>query len=247
MDSGLRARIEEVRVRIARASGRFGIDPSAIILVAATKSVPPEIVNEAIDAGISHIGENIIQDAREKFPKLKKVRKHMIGHLQSNKARDAVVLFDMIQTVDSIKLARKISDQFVPKDKWSIFREGEKLDEAKKQNKIMPILVEVKTDNTKPYGIPPNEVENFLNEMRVFEGVEAQGLMTVGPLFANPEDSRGVFKKMKKLFDEMADADIPNVEMKYLSMGMSADYWIAVEEGANIVRVGTAIFGPRKG
>ncbi len=228
MDSGLRARIGEVRTKIAKASSRFGMDAGAIVLVAATKSVPPERVNEAIDFGVSHIGENVVQDAADKFPKLKEVKKHMIGHLQGNKARDAVQLFDMIQTVDSVKLARKISE------------------EAKKQNKIMPVLVEVKTDDSKPYGVPPGEVESFLNGIRALEGTEVQGLMTVGPLFENPEDSRGVFKKMKILFDGMVDADIPSVEIKYLSMGMSADYGIAIEEGANMVRVGTAIFGMRR-
>jgi len=229
MDSWLRERIEEVKAKIANASSRFGIGAGTIVLVAATKTVPAERVNEAVALGISHIGENVVQDAREKFPKINgAVTKHMIGHLQSNKARDAVQLFDMIQTVDSVKLARKISE------------------EAKKQNKTMPVLVEVKTDDSKPCGVPPGGIESFLHEMRALDGTEVRGLMTVGPLFENPEDSRGVFKKMKILFDEMVDADIPNMEMKYLSMGMSADYGIAVEEGANMVRIGSAIFGPRK-
>ncbi len=217
-----------VRRAIAEAAARSGRNPEAIVLVGVSKTFAPERIKEALDSGLADIGENRIQEAERKFPLFPDARKHFIGHLQGSKARKAVALCDMVQSVDSLKLAEKIS--------------GAALETGKR----MPVLVEVLTDDKKHFGIRACELENFLKCASRFEGIKIQGLMTIGPLFDNPEKARPVFRGMKKLFDSLAAKEIPHVEMRYLSMGMSGDFAAAIEEGANMVRVGTAIFGERK-
>lgn len=204
--------------------------PNGVELVAATKTRSIEEILEAISAGIKIIGENYVQEAESKFKIIgKRVKWHMIGHLQTNKVKKAVEIFDLIETVDSFKLAGEI-------DK-----------EAKKKGIIFPVFIEVNSAKEKQKsGVFPENVEKLIDEISIFENIKVEGLMTMGPFVENPEDIRPYFKLTRELFDKLKKKSFPNVEMKYLSMGMTDTWKIAVEEGANIIRVGTGIFGPRK-
>ncbi len=204
--------------------------PENVILLAATKQRTIEEIEEAIECGIKVIGENYVQEAEKKFEKIgRKVRWHMIGHLQTNKVKKAIEIFDMIETVDSFKLAKEI-------DK-----------EAKKRNIIFPVLIEVNSGKEiQKSGVLPEDLEKLIYEISKLENIKVEGLMTMGPLLNNPEDIRPYFKLTKELFDKLKNLSYPNVEMKYLSMGMTDTWKIAIEEGANIIRIGTGIFGPRR-
>jgi pyridoxal phosphate enzyme (YggS family) len=204
--------------------------PEGVELVAAAKTRTPEEILEAVEAGIKIIGENYVQEAREAFNLVgHRAKWHFIGHLQTNKAKKAVELFDMIETVDSLKLAREIDKR------------------CKTIDKIMPILVEINSGREpQKFGIFPEEAESFIKEITPFVNLKVKGLMTMGPDFGDPEKARPYFIETRKAFEKIKSLDIPNAEMKYLSMGMTNSYQIAIEEGANIVRIGTKIFGPRE-
>ncbi|HOL21925.1 MAG TPA: YggS family pyridoxal phosphate-dependent enzyme [bacterium] len=204
--------------------------PEGVILVAATKTRSVEEIREAIDAGIRIIGENYVQEAEEKFKQIgRQVRWHMIGHLQRNKVEKALNIFDCIETVDSFNLAREI-------DKY-----------AGKKGIIFPVLIEINSGREpQKSGVMPEDVEKLIAEISQLKNIRVEGLMTMGPLVKNPEDIRPYFKLTKGIFDKIKEKNLPNVEMKYLSMGMSDTWKIAIEEGANMVRIGTAIFGPRR-
>jgi hypothetical protein len=222
---GIKENLERIRREIA--SSARASNSGDIVLVGVSKTFPIDQVLQAVEAGLSDIGENRIQEAETKFPMLPNVRKHFIGHLQGNKVKKAVELCDMIQSVDSLKIAGRISEAAIA------------------TGKVMPVLAEVMTDKNKQFGILPDDLEDFLKTASKLEGIRILGLMTVGPHFESLEDSRPIFREMKKLFDGIKQGDIPNVEMRYLSMGMSSDFAIAIEEGANMVRLGKAIFGER--
>lgn len=196
-----------------------------VVLVGISKTFPLHAVKEAIKCGLGDIGENRIQEAETKFPHIPNARKHFVGHLQGNKVGKAIELFDMIQSVDSLGLAGKISEKGL------------------ESRKAMPVLVQVRTDDKKQFGVPPEDLENFLHMVSHLKGIRIQGLMTIGPYFEKPEDSRPIFRQMRSLFVSIRGKNIPNVDMRYLSMGMSHDFGIAIEEGANMVRIGQAIFG----
>ena len=204
--------------------------PENIVLLVATKGRTVEEINEAIEAGIEIIGENYVQEAEKKFKIIgRKVKWHMIGHLQTNKVKKAIEIFDMIETVDSEKLAKEI-------DK-----------EAKKRNIVFPVLIEINSGREKQKsGVFPEDAEKLIYEISKYENIKIEGLMTMGPFVKNPEDIRPYFRLTKELFEKFKNLNLPNVEMKYLSMGMSETWKIAIEEGANIIRIGTAIFGPRR-
>lgn len=201
-----------------------------ITLVAVTKNVEPERIIEGIDAGIKIIGENRIQEAEEKFKFITKdVEKHLVGHLQTNKVKKALELFDLIQSVDSLHLAQEISKK------------------AKEKGKPAEVLIEVNTSGEpSKYGVKPEEVSNLVEEISRLENIKIKGLMTVGLFTEDIEKARPCFVKLRNLFENLKSPKKENVEMKYLSMGMSSDFEVAVEEGANMIRVGTAIFGPRR-
>ena len=203
--------------------------PDGVLLVAAAKTRTPEEILEAIEAGIQIIGENYVQEAERAYEVIgNRVKWHMIGHLQRNKVKKAVRIFDMIETVDSIGLAKEIDKQ------------------CKKIGKIMPVLVEINSgEEPQKSGVMPDEAIDLVKEISKFENIKVEGLMTMGPLLDDPEELRPYFRKTKELFEKIKEMNIPNVEMKYLSMGMSDSYKVAIEEGANIVRIGTKIFGPR--
>ncbi|MFA5389070.1 MAG: YggS family pyridoxal phosphate-dependent enzyme [Candidatus Omnitrophota bacterium] len=199
--------------------------PGYVELVAASKARRPEEILEAVDAGVRIFGENYIQEAEEKIGVIgRKVKWHFIGHLQKNKSAKAVALFDMIETVDSPEIAKAIN-----KASAAI-------------NKVMPILVEINSAREEnKSGVLPEKAANLIKDIAGLPNIKISGIMTMGPLLANPEDYRPYFRETKELFDRIRAKH----GIKYLSMGMSDSYPIAIQEGANIVRIGAAIFGPR--
>ncbi len=204
--------------------------PAGVDLVAAAKTRTPDEIRRAVDAGIRIIGENYVQEAEEAFAALGRIaRWHFIGHLQKNKVKKAVPIFDMIETVDSVKLAELID------------RECAKLD------KTMPVLIEVNSGREpQKSGVLPEEAERLIRDLSKISHIQVRGLMTMGPRFGDPELARPYFQETKRLFNRLSQLDLDNVEMRYLSMGMSNTYKIAIEEGANMVRIGTKIFGKRE-
>ncbi|MDD4874391.1 MAG: YggS family pyridoxal phosphate-dependent enzyme [Dehalococcoidales bacterium] len=204
--------------------------PDGVKLVAAAKSADIAVIMEAIKAGVEIIGENYLQEAEEAYKIIgKRVKWHYIGHLQRNKVKKAVTIFDMIETVDSIVLAREIDN------KCALI------------SKVMPVLVEVNSCcEEQKTGIPPDCTEDFIKEISNLDNIKVMGLMTMGPVAGKPEEARPYFALTKKVFDDINRLNISSVEMKYLSMGMTNSYKIAIEEGANIIRIGSKIFGQRK-
>lgn len=200
--------------------------PPHVTLVAAVKSRSPEEVNAAIQAGITCVGHNYVQEAERMTSILGRVAQwHMIGHLQRNKAKKAVRIFDMIQTVDSWRLAMAIE------------RSCETL------GKVIPVLVEINSGREpNKTGVLPEEADSLVRRLSELDHVRVQGLMTMGPRFGDPEDARPFFHATRKAFERISALDIPNVTMRILSMGMSNSYRVAIEEGATMVRVGSRIF-----
>jgi len=203
--------------------------PNGIELVAAAKTRTAEEVLAAIESGVKIIGENYVQEAERSYEVIgNKAKWHFIGYLQKNKVKKAVRLFDMIETVDSIDLAMEIDKR------------------CAQIGKIMPVLIEINSGREKQKsGVLPENAEPLVREISHLQNIKIMGLMTMGPRFGNPEDSRPYFVETKKIFDQVKKLNLPNVEMKYLSMGMTNSYKIALAEGANIVRIGTRIFGER--
>ena len=203
--------------------------PPEVVLVAAAKTRTLEEVEAAIQAGVTHIGYNYIQEALPIIQAIgSRVTWHMIGHLQRNKAKVAVQHFDMIETVDSWRLAQTLDRHCAT------------------MGKTMPILVEINSGReSNKTGVPPNDVDELVQQISTLEHLHVEGLMTMGPRFGNPEDSRPYFQATREAFERLAAKNLPNVTMRYLSMGMSNSYQIAIEEGANIVRIGTKLFGER--
>ncbi len=230
----MKKRIEQIKELMTRSAQRCDRNPDDIRLVAVSKKVSAERVREAIEEGVAIFGENYIQEARKKINSLTSldVSWHFIGHLQSNKAKYAVKLFELIHSVDSLKLARRLSQ------------------EAKKINKIQQILIQVNIgQDAVKSGISPAETGRLLKEIRRLENISVKGLMIMPPFFDDPQKSRPYFTTLKDLrnrFREELSIDAaPNISMEELSMGMTADFEVAIECGATIVRVGTAIFGAR--
>ncbi|MFH1519914.1 MAG: YggS family pyridoxal phosphate-dependent enzyme [Candidatus Omnitrophota bacterium] len=204
--------------------------PPGVELVAATKERSTAQIKEAMAGGVRIIGENYIKEAQEKFAILgSSIKWHLIGYLQKNKAVKAVKMFDMIETLDSLSLAAII-------DK-----------ECKKINKVMPVLIEVNSaGESQKQGLLIENVEPFVQKILQLTNLKPMGLMTMGPWLEQTEEIRPFFRKTKDLFIRIKDNYREKLEWIYLSMGMSTSYQIAIEEGANLVRLGTAIFGPRK-
>jgi pyridoxal phosphate enzyme (YggS family) len=203
--------------------------PENVELVAAAKARSSEEIEEAIKAGVKIIGENYIQEAQKTFETIGKgVKWHFIGHLQKNKVKKSVKIFDMIETVDSYLLAHEINER------------------CKQINKIMPILIEINSGREKQkFGIFPEDALDLVQEISPLPQIKIMGMMTMGPRLGNPEDSRPYFIETRKIFEKIKALNLPHVEMKYLSMGMTNSYQIAIEEKANMVRLGTLIFGER--
>jgi pyridoxal phosphate enzyme (YggS family) len=229
MESTVAANIVRVRNAIADAASRSGREASAVRLMAVTKTVDDERIMEAIAAGVDMIGESYVQEAKRKIEKMgRRLEWHMIGYLQSNKAKYAVRLFDMIHSVDRIELARELDRR------------------AKAVGNVMKILIEVNIsgEETKS-GVPYKDAMQLIREVASLDNLSVQGLMTMPPWFDDPEDARPYFVALRELRDRIIDENVNRIEMRELSMGMSGDYEVAVEEGATIVRVGRTIFGER--
>ena len=227
----LKQRLEQVRERIRRAAESCGRDASSVCLVAVSKTVAADTVREAIEAGVTILGENYVQEARDKFKALVQypVSWHFIGHLQSNKAKYAVRLFDLIHSVDSLKLARELDKQ------------------AAKVDKVQHILVQVNIsgEDTKS-GISADEAPGLIAEIGRLKNVGVKGLMTMPPYFYQPEKVRPFFAALRELRDRIKTQSLPDVSLDELSMGMTGDFEVAIQEGATLVRIGTAIFGDRR-
>jgi len=203
--------------------------PEGVELVAAAKARTPEEVLEAVQSRVRIVGENYVQEAEKAYESVgNKAKWHFIGHLQKNKVKKAVKIFDMIETVDSVEIAKEIDKK------------------CQQIGKVMPILIEVNSgEEEQKSGVSPRNAEQLIREVSSFKNINVMGLMTMGPRFGNPEDARPYFIKTRGIFDTIRRLNLPNVEMRYLSMGMTNSYQVAVEEGANIVRIGTRLFGER--
>jgi pyridoxal phosphate enzyme (YggS family) len=203
--------------------------PPGVTVVAAAKGRTSTEIEAAIEAGITCVGHNYVQDARHTIPPLRtKVRWHMIGHLQRNKVSKAIRLFDMIETIDSTQLAKALNKHCATVDI------------------VMPVLIEINSGREPAKtGVLPEEVGDLLPALVELKHIQVQGVMTMGPRFGDPEDARPFFQATREVFETLSTSKMPNFTMRYLSMGMSNTYQIAIEEGANIIRIGSAIFGSR--
>lgn len=199
------------------------------MLVGATKTRTPEEILEAVDAGLAVIGENYAQEAEEKAGILgSRVKYHFIGHLQRNKVRKLVAFVDMVETMDSVRLAEEINKR------------------CEAMGREMSVLIEINSGReSQKAGVLPEDAEALIREISQFPRVKIRGLMTMGPMFGDPENARPFFVETRRVFEEVRSKGIPEVDMRYLSMGMSNSYRVAIEEGANIVRIGTRLFGER--
>ncbi|HBM79822.1 MAG: YggS family pyridoxal phosphate-dependent enzyme [Clostridiales bacterium] len=225
----IKENIDTILEKVNRACEKSNRSSNEIKLIAVTKTVDINRILEALKCNIKSIGENKVQEMTEKYRHIGNMAEwHMIGHLQTNKVKHIIDKVSMIQSVDSLKLMNEINKR------------------CKDIDKVIDILIEINIgrESTK-YGIDPSDILNFIKEAPKYENIRVKGLMTVAPALANKEEVRPYFKEMKKIFDELKDLSIKNVEMKYLSMGMTGDFEIAVEEGSNMIRIGTGIFGPR--
>jgi pyridoxal phosphate enzyme (YggS family) len=214
---------------IGAAAVRAGQNPDEITLVAVSKTMPVGTIREAREAGQIDFGENRVQEAKRKIPEFSGwIRWHLVGHLQTNKARDAVALFNLIQSVDSIKVAEEIDRQ------------------AARIGKIQDVLVQVNTTGeSKKSGCRIEETEELCGRVARLDAVRLQGLMTIGPFVDDREPIRRAFRSLRTMYDRLGGTEWGRGRMKYLSMGMTDDFEIALDEGANMLRIGTAIFGPR--
>lgn len=224
----VRENLQLIRERIEKAAQRAGRKSEEVILIAVTKTVEVPRILEAIEAGVTHIGENKVQEAQKKIEEIGKgVTWHMIGHLQTNKVKQALELFQLIHSVDSLRLARELSEK------------------AKARRQKIDILIQVNVAGEESkFGFPLEGVEKSIEEISKLPSLVIKGLMTLPPQVEDPAMVRPYFRKLKELSEGLRN--IPQVEMKFLSMGMTNDFEVAIEEGANMVRIGTAIFGPRR-
>ena len=218
--------VNQLKARAAEKSGRTGED---VLLVAVTKLHDVDEINEAIDSGITDIGENKVQEIMNKYDRVKPVRWHLIGHLQTNKVKYIIDKVSMIHSVDSLKLAEEIDKR------------------AAQHGLTMDILIQVNSAmEESKFGITTEETEQMINDILAnCPNVRIRGLMCIAPFEDNPEDAGVYFEEVKKLYDEYGKIDHPNLDFKYLSMGMSNDFEVAIEAGSNLIRVGTMIFGAR--
>jgi hypothetical protein len=224
----IKERLEKIKSGIALSCAKTGRPPGEISILAATKSQPPEKILAAVSVGIAIFGENYLQEAEKKISEIgRNVQWHFIGHLQANKAKKAGQLFDMVQTVDSLKVAQKLDAA------------------SASENKVLPILIEVNIgEEPQKFGVLPAGVPEFVRSLSGLKNLEIRGLMCMPPQLP-AEQARLCFKKMSQIFLQLKSARQGNLNPKTLSMGMSGDFTVAVEEGSTMVRIGTALFGDR--
>jgi pyridoxal phosphate enzyme (YggS family) len=224
------ANVKMIRERIARCCERIGRDPVEVTLVAVAKTFPAETVREVVQAGVGDIGENYVQELQHKRDVLgdKGIRWHFVGHLQSNKARMVAPFAHLIHAVDSVALARELDRR------------------VREAGRVQDVLIEVNTTGEgSKFGVRPDGAASLVRSMRPFPNLRIAGLMTIGPFLPDPEGSRPMFRLLRELRDSIAAVPQDNVTMRHLSMGMTGDFEVAIEEGATIIRIGTAIFGHR--
>lgn len=225
----IKENIAEINAKKEEITARAGRPKEDVLLVAVTKTRAVEELNEAIEAGITDIGENKVQEIMDKFDYVKPVRWHMIGHLQTNKVKYIIDKVSMIHSVDSLKLAEEINRR------------------AKQQNLVMDILIQVNSaQEESKFGITTEETGQLLKDiLDTCENIRVRGFMCIAPFEDNPDDVRIFFRQVKELYDQYKELEHERADFKYLSMGMSHDYEVAILEGSNLIRVGTAIFGAR--
>jgi hypothetical protein len=230
METDISANINKIRQRIAAAAAKCHRAPDEIKLMAVTKTVAPSAIAQAIDAGVTMLGENYVQEAKEKIAVMERpVQWHMIGHLQTNKAKYAVNLFDYVHSVDRLELAQEINKR------------------AGLINRKINILIEINVSGEKTKnGLPAAEAVGLIRNVSLLENLSIKGLMTMAPYSTDPENSRPYFSALKNLQKNIRSEGIAGIQMDELSMGMTDDFEIAIEEGATIVRIGRAIFGERQ-
>jgi len=229
METQISSNIDSIKHRIASAAGRANRDPISIKLMAVTKTVEPERIGRAIEAGLTMLGENYVQEAKDKIAIIGNAAQwHMIGHLQTNKAKYAVKLFDCVHSVDRLELAQELDKK------------------AGQINRKLNILIEVNSGEESKSGVENKQALELVRQVAVLPNLAVCGLMTMAPYSDNPEDSRQYFKTLRELRDKIKNEDIAGVRMEELSMGMTDDFEVAIEEGATIIRVGRAIFGKRQ-
>ena len=231
IEKNIKERIDKLRIQINTVAERAGINPESIKLIAVTKTRTPETIDSALKSGIDFIGENKVQEAEQKLPLLKEKYKefHFIGHLQSNKIPKLMKLNPtLIHSIDKFSTAEKLNEYL------------------SKKNKKQDILIQVNTsEEQSKFGIHPDETLDFIKKISSLSNLKIKGLMTIGIFSDNEKKIRNCFQILRKIFEKIKAEKIPNVEMKYLSMGMTNDFEIAIQEGANIIRIGTVIFGIR--
>lgn len=225
----IRENVLEVRKRISAACLRVKRDPAAVKLIAVSKNRNIAEIKDAVLAGITDLGENRVQEAIGKYEVFKgnpaPIQWHMVGHLQTNKVKEAVRIFDLIQSVDSMRLAKEIDKQ------------------AARINKIQDILLEVKTSpEAAKFGVKPNAAAGVIKEISELKNINIKGLMTIAPVGSNPEQARPYFRELKDLRDKINLSSVPRSPLSILSMGMTDDFEVAIEEGSDMVRIGRAVF-----
>lgn len=225
---GIKENLKTIENNISAAAAKSGRDRNDILLLAVSKTVDIPRIEEARALGLTDMGENKPQEINRKFFEIDGIKWHQIGHLQTNKVKYIIDKVCLIHSADSLKLAEEINKR------------------AAAKGIVMDILIEVNISGEEAkHGVPPNEAESLALQMSKLPNVRVKGLMTVAPFVDDPEDNRKYFRQMKKLFVDIGSKNYDNIDMEYLSMGMTNDYIVAVEEGANIVRIGTGLFGAR--
>lgn len=220
--------IEDVRNRIKIASEKAGRNPEDVTLIGVSKTKPVELIKEAVECGITRLGENRVQEIMEKYEHIDGAQWHLIGHLQKNKVKYIIDKVALIHSVDSVELAKEIDKQ------------------AKKTGRIQEILLQINISGEESkFGIEPDKTEEVCREVAKLENVKIKGFMTMAPRGADENELHSIFGGLRELLEKIKKLDIENVDLKELSMGMSGDYEIAISEGATLVRVGTGIFGTR--
>lgn len=221
--------ISSIRDRIERAAQRAGRNPKDILLLAVSKTQSVDDIIKARDLGVKTFGENKVQEILAKYDHVKDVKWHLIGHLQRNKVKYIIDKVEMIHSLDSIELAEEINKR------------------AEKKGIVMPVLIQINIGKEgSKSGIYEEELEAFIKKLEGYKNILISGIMTIPPKIDNDDVTRNYFKRMKELFEGLKMIKHDNIDIKYLSMGMTGDFEIAIEEGANIVRIGTGIFGERK-
>jgi len=226
----IKENIDGILSRVKASAIRSGRKPEDITVIAVSKTVDSDRARKAIEAGLENLGENKVQEFINKYEQLSNlnVKWHMIGHLQKNKVKYIIEKAELIHSVEDLDLAKEIDKR------------------AKQHQIVSNVLIELNIgEEESKFGLNAENVYDFLRDMEQFENIKILGIMTVAPYCEEPEDIRWLFKKMKEIFDSISKMELKNTSMKYLSMGMTNDFEIAIEEGSNIVRIGTAIFGAR--